>query len=413
MKNIWIINQDAIPPAYGGLNRHYYFSKYLSENNYNVRIFTSSAIHNTSLNILKGRELWCERVEDDVPYTFVRSTQYSGHGISRIFGMFYFPFNVLRASKNFEKPDLIYTSSPPIVAVLFAQLLAKKLKVPCFVEIRDLWPESIVDYLKISKKNLLIRILYRMEKSIYKKADRLIFTMEGGKAYIQDKRWESAISMDKIIHLNNGVDLPSFNQNLQICKTDDPDLEDDSFKVIYIGSIRHANNLRLLVDAARIVQNSGEAIKFLVYGDGPDRMDLEEYCQENRILNILFKGRVEKKYIPYILSKAGCNILNYKPVPIWKYGGSQNKLFEYLACGKPIISNITMGFSLIERYNCGISLDQPTPQEYAQTIINFSKMDQEQYEEICNNALFVSRKYDYRKIVDELMVHLNKYWESL
>ena len=55
--------------------------------------------------------------------------------------------------------------------------------------------------------------------------------------------------------------------------------------------------------------------------------------KKENLKNVKFKGKVEKKYIPYILSKSNLNILNYKQADTWKYGGSQNKQFEYLASG--------------------------------------------------------------------------------
>lgn len=56
MKNIWIINHSTIPPELGGLNRHYYFSKYLSDMDYEIKIITASAIHNTDINIIGRHE---------------------------------------------------------------------------------------------------------------------------------------------------------------------------------------------------------------------------------------------------------------------------------------------------------------------------------------------------------------------
>ena len=121
-------------------------------------------------------------------------------------------------------------------------------------------------------------------------------------------------------------------------------LNDQLFKVIYIGSIRLANNLKQLIDAACLLKEYNN-IKFIIYGDGNEREELISYCRDNGINNVILKQKwIELKYIPYVLSKSSLNILNYMKTDILKYGGSQGKLFQYLASGKPIISNPRMGF---------------------------------------------------------------------
>lgn len=115
--NIWIVNHYAIPPSMGGLVRHYYFSKYLQKKGHNVKIFTSSKIHNTDINMIQDKSLYKEQIMDGVEYTFVRSRNYRGNGLGRIINIIDTPFKIRKAMKQFykyEKPDVIYTSSPDL-----------------------------------------------------------------------------------------------------------------------------------------------------------------------------------------------------------------------------------------------------------------------------------------------------------
>ena len=268
--NVWIINHYAIPPSMGGLVRHYYFSKFLRQMGHTVRIFTASEIHNTNINMIRDSSLYKEQEMDGVPYTFLKTRDYSGNGLSRIYNMLEFPLRIQQAVKKFvkngERPDVIYTSAPTIFAAASALVAARRLKVPCVVEVRDIWPESIVEYKGMSRKNPIILALYQLEKWLYKKADRLIFTMEGGKDYIREKHWEDKVPLEKIYNLNNGVDLQEYDKNCQQYRLDDPDLLDEStFKVVYTGSIRLVNNLGKIVEMAEYLQKQGEnKIKFLL-----------------------------------------------------------------------------------------------------------------------------------------------------
>ena len=402
--NVWIVNHYAIPPSMGGLVRHYYFSKYLQKKGHTVKIFTSSKIHNTNINMIKDRSLYKEEMEDGVEYTFVKSRDYKGNGLDRIINMMDLPFKTWKTMKLFykqQKPDVIYTSSPDLFVAFFALRFGKKYKVPVVVEVRDLWPESIVEYNGISKKNPVIRIMYQLEKWIYKSADQLIFTMEGGKDYICDKGWDKVIDLKKINHVNNGVDLSEFEENSKKYQIDDPDLNDKSkFKAIYVGSIRQVNNLTTLIEAAKKLK-SYDNIQIIIYGDGTEKAALERECEKYQ-LNVKFKGRVEKRYIPYILKQSDLNLINVKSAPLNKYGCSWNKLFEYMASGKPILCNISVKYDLIKKYNLGVAKRLSDSETYKDAILSFAKMEREKYEMYCHNSIECSKKYDYQMLCDKV-----------
>lgn len=408
--NIWIVNHYAIPPSMGGLVRHYYFSKYLQKKGHTVKIFTSSKIHNTDINMIKDKSLYREEMEDGVEYTFVRSRNYKGNGMDRVFNMMDLPFKTWKAMELFykeQKPDVIYTSSPDLFVAFFALRFGRKYKIPVVVEVRDLWPQSIVEYNKISRKNPIIQILYQLEKWIYKKADQLIFTMEGGKEYICDKGWDKIVDLNKVNHVNNGVDLEEFEENYKKYQIKDKDLTDESkFNVVYVGSVRQVNNLATLIDAAKKLK-SYKNVQILIYGDGTEREDLEEECRKYQ-LNVKFKGRVEKKYIPYILKNSDLNVINVRPAALNKYGCSWNKLFEYMASGRPILCNLPVRYDLIKKYNLGVAKKFPNSEAYKDAILSFVKMTKKDYEMYCYNALECSKNFDYQILSDKIENILQK-----
>ena len=412
--NVWIVNHYAIPPSLGGLVRHYYFSKYLRQDGHKVKIFTSSKIHNTDVNMIRDGALYKEVVMDDVEYTFVRSRNYRGNGLDRIFNMIDFPFKmwkVMRIFCVFEKPDVIYVSTPDVFTAFFAILFAKKRKVPIITEVRDLWPQSLVEYNKMSSRNPIIQILYQLEKWIYRKSDRLIFTMSEGKEYIRDRGWDKHIDLKKIGYINNGVDIEEFEQNCLKYRVSDDDLErTDVFKVIYMGSVRKANNLGFLIEAAEYLKERTD-ILILIYGDGTEKKQLEDKCRMHG-LRVKFKGRVEKKFVPYILSKSNLNLINIKETRLNKYGCSWNKLFEYMASGRPILCNLPVADDLIEEYNLGVTQRFSSARDYANSILDFCKLPQEQYEAFCANAKRCAEEFDYKKLSKKVEKILSDVYET-
>ena len=117
---------------------------------------------------------------------------------------------------------------------------------------------------------------------------------------------------------------------------------------------------------------------------------------------MVFKGVVERKYIPYILSKADLNVINVLASPLTKYGSSWNKIFEYMASGTPILSNLPVNYDLIKRYDMGISDVFADAEAYADGIEKIASMDKEQYATLCKNAKEAGKLFDYKKHANDL-----------
>jgi glycosyltransferase involved in cell wall biosynthesis len=406
---IWLINQYNMPPDYGHLNRHFNFGKYLKRMGHEPTVFVGSFLHNTKIQMITDNSIVKRYDNAEYPYYFVKTCDYSSSKFKRIYAMYEFYTNFFKAIKSFEKPDAILGSSAHPLAAIAAIKLGKKYGCQSIVEIRDLWPESFLAYGLISSKNPMLKLLYAGEKWIYKKADKLVFTMEGGRDYIIEQGWDNnqggPIDINKVYHVNNGVDLEIFNYNREHHQIEDEDLNNSTiFKVIYAGSIRLVNNVKSIVDAAIEIKNLGvQDIKFIIYGDGSDKVPLEKYCIENGIDNVVFKGFINKKYIPYILSKSDLNIIHFEQNKIKRYGASLNKMFEYFASGKPTLSDCEFGYDIIKKYNCGVTIDEAEPKEMANEIIKFKELDVAKYREFCTNAVYAAKEYDFVKLSASLI----------
>lgn len=406
MKKIWLVNHYAMPPELEPRLRTIKFAEYLTKAGYDVTIFGASSMHNMDMNLISEKEDYIEKQYGILKFVHVRARSYTNY-IERILNLLEFAIRMRKIASNFEKPDVIlHTATVPFGNIMY--YLAKKLKAKYYVEVLDLWPESFVMTGILNKKNPLMPLLYYFEKWLYKRADQLFFSMEGGKDYILEKGWDAAsggpINIDKVSYINNGVDLNDFSENLENYTIDDEDLNNENtFKIVYIGSIRLFNNVGLLVEAAEKLQNKKDMI-FLIYGDGDERKPLEEYVRKKNIQNVRFKNTyIDKKYIPYLLSKSSINVLNYQQNGIWKYGGSQSKLFQYLASGKPVVSNIVPGYCLIRRHECGISSEFTTADEYARAFESIRNLSEEDYLIMCNNAKEAAQNFDYKKLTNSLI----------
>lgn len=402
MKRVWILSHYAAGPSYGSALRDWSLARYLMKQGYEVRVFASSFVHNTDINFIEGKKLYCKKIIDGVPFVYVRTNNYIDSGRKRIQNFLEYFFNVLKASRRFQTPDIIIAAMPSPFACVAAALLSKKYKIPWIMSVVDLWPESIVTYADYSKYNPLIVGLYQLEKWLYIHADAIVFTWEGAYDYIIDRHWQRRIPREKCHYINIGVDLKDFNDNKEKFTLADQDLDDEgTFKVMYCGSVRVANDIDIVVDCAKELckKGYGDKIRFLIYGDGPDREPLMKRCEEEGIDNVVFKGFVNKQYIPYAVSKSNLNILNLKPSSTQKYGNSSNKLFEYFAAGNPVLANIDEGkYPIISKYRCGVVLKDKSVQAYANAVEQFYHMSREQAGEYRENALAAAKIFDTEQL---------------
>ncbi|MEA1853619.1 glycosyltransferase family 4 protein [Cytobacillus sp. OWB-43] len=407
-KNIWIWNHYATNMYKDRAGRHYWFAENLVKQGYNPTVFCASTVHNSNGNIDTGSNIYTSDMSNGIPFVFVKTPQYIGNGRQRIKNMFSFYKNLFCVSKEFAeqygKPDIIVASSVHPLTLVAGIKIARKLGVPCICEVRDLWPESIVAYGALKRNSVIAKILYQGEKWIYKNADSIIMTWEGGKQYIMDKKWNNQIDLNKVKHISNGVVINTFDKNSEEHKVIDSDLDNKDYKnVVYAGSIRKVNNIGMLLDAAKIIQNQGQKdIRFLIYGSGDESEPLQKRCKEEGINNVIFKGRVEKMYVPSILKKSYINILHNSSTSLDKYGQSQNKFFEYLAAGKCIVQTYTTGYSICEKFKCGVSAPVQNAEEIAKAIISASS-DERKNSLMGKNAREAAYQFDFNRLTEKLI----------
>lgn len=415
-QNVWIWNHYATNMFFDRAGRHYWFAENLIKEGYKPTVFCASTNHFSDNHIdTKGRKYTVDSV-NSIPFVFVNTPEYKGNGKKRVLNMISFYRGLFKTAMEYAKsnckPDVILASSVHPLTLVAGIKIAKKFGIPCICEVRDLWPETLVAYNSLKKDAVLTKILYSIEKWTYKKAHSLIFTMEGAKDYITDKKWNiqngGPVDLSKVKHINNGINLEDYYYNSEKFKLNDMDLEDDSYKILYTGSLRQTNDSLwvLLATAKLLIEDTN--IRILIYGDGTEKEKFIKYCKDNSLSNVYFKGFVEKKYIPYVLSKGDLNILNCSSWSVLDYGGSQNKLFDYLASGKPIISGEKSKYSIISKYKCGISRPISSPEDLYSIIMDFKNLTENQNEEIKANANIAAQNYDYKKLTYKLIQIINK-----
>lgn len=395
--NIWLIDHYSVPVKYYPLARQTNFAKNLILQGHNVIIFAASTVHNSDINLIEDGKKYIEVMDGKVKYILIHCHQYSGNGIRRIANMYEFAFKLEKICSNFKKPDAIISTSMTLFACKKGLQLGKKYGCKNIAQITDLWPETIVAYQVASKWNPIVLYMRQIEKWIYKNADKIIFSMEGAFDYIQERGWEKVIPRNKVYFINNGVNLDEFNFNRDHYRIIDADLSNESlFKVIYTGSIRKVNNVNKLLDVALKIKNPN--IRILIWGDGDQKEDLLKRIKNEKIENVIFKGKTDKRNIPFIVSMADLNIVHNSSSPLYRFGISFNKIFDYFAAGKPMLTDFECKYNPMVSEDAGIEVSSGDAEKIAEKIEEVARLETNKYMDYCNNAKKAAKKYDFKNL---------------
>ncbi len=411
-KKIWIINHYAGETYFSKGGRHFWFAKYLKQLGYEPIIICSNSMHGNSKVYFQNVKSWNQCIENkyDIPYIFIKARPYTGNGKQRFFNMLDFFERLNKYASDFVKhlgkPDIILASSIHPLAVVSGIRIAKKLGIQCICEYRDLWPDELLSMGVIHDKSIMTIILRQIEYWTYKKADAIIFTMEGGTQYIRDQKWDrdngGKINISKCFYINNGIDLEEYEANLISEKFDDADLDNKAlFKIVYTGTIRKANGIERILDIAEQLRNYRD-IRFFLFGQCDDEGWLKEEIRLRKLDSVIYKGRVHKKLIPSILQRSDLNLLNYQNGKLFRYGCSNNKLFDYMASGSMILCTIKMNFSILYKYKCGMEILDETISECVKSILQIYGMSDKERQTYQMNALQAVKDYNMEKLAGDL-----------
>ena len=394
-----------MPPQYESRLRTIKFAHYLQEMGYKVTVFGSSVMHNMGMDLIEDNSKFISKQYGDIHFIHIKSCMYKKtSGIHRVWSDIQFHYRLVKLAERFEKPDIVIATTFSLISNPLLKYCHKH-AIRYVTEMLDWWPDDFVDFGLVSAKNPIMKYLFRVAQNNYVKSDATVFSIKGCYKYFEDKKWDTAhggpVDLAKIHYINNGVDLKDFNTWKTKYTIDDEDLKSGKKLVIYLGSIRLANNVGQLIRAAECLKERTDTL-FLIYGDGDDREPLICYCQEHQLENVKFKDKwIAPKFVPYVLSQSYLNILNYT-AQFGKYGISSSKMFQYMAAEKPIVCNVDIMFSDIVYHQIGVCHDMKDARDYADAITTILDMPEEKYSSMCLRAREAVKEYDYPYLAKQM-----------
>jgi len=401
MVNIWLINQYSYPPGKSNWRRHFDLFKNFSKEDYNIDVICGSFVHDRKEEILNKGEKYKLINSEGIKYHILSGILYKSK-IVRMLSMVQFFFKVLFFSKKLrDKPDIIYASSPHPFNGLAGMYLARKYKCPFILEIRDLWPETWVAMGATTKKSILYKVFAYIEKVLYKNADKII-TLTANKDYYISV----GVDEKKVEIVSNGVDLEKYDSLL---KEESPiKLLENKFNILYTGAHGTANCLDNILEVAKLIKNDDIVFNFI--GEGEKKEELIKKSEEYNLKNVRFYPPINKNLIPNTLKNGDVMIVVAKNTPLYKYGISFNKIFEYFASSRPIIFSGNVANDMVKEANAGISVEAENIEQIKEAVLSLYNMSEEERKILGKNGRkYVEENYDTKvlsKKIEKIILNL-------
>lgn len=420
---IWILNHYATrTPENGGGGRHYYLARELVKKGYEVMIIASGFSHydyeETQQYNKKG---FSTNNVGGINYCWIKTFPYNSNSWRRIVNMLSYASKLYLVGKNFERPDLIIASSMHPFTWISGYLLARRFGCRFVSEVRDLWPETAIQYDYFKRNSIPAIMLNQIEKFIYYRSEKIIVLLPGAIHYVSDQ----GISSDKVVYLPNGADeeLYKFDNEEaehlfnEYAKRYPILLEKGKFKILYTGSHGLVNILDLLLSAAQLIsEQKMRDIHFILIGTGPEKDRLIETAKKMNLDNVSFADPVPRAVIPYILNRCADLCIELMPdINLYsKFGVSPNKLFDYIASGKPVIMVGNPFDNLVLKANCGVVVKSEKPEDLVSAIIQCSQMDKTVLADMGNRGRqYFQQHHTYKSLADKLEQKIIKSGENI
>ena len=325
---IWYLS--AYDQPRGQSTRTYDFSRELVRRGHNVTMFTNSYCHFTHVERLLPRERFRVEMVDGIRVIWLKTRPYRGNGLGRGLNMLDNVWRTLRASKALnDRPDVVLGPSVPTLTGWAASWLATRFHVPFIFEVRDVWPDALVDVGGLSKKSVVYYGLRHVEKMLYRKAARISSTLPHLSGHVVG----SGSDPGKIVCIPNGIDLSTFDLNANY-----DGAVGRQFVVMYVGGFGLDHDVPTIIRAAKILQDAGDArFRFVVIGGGVRKASCEDEARSYQLRNIEFRNPIPKSSIPETQRGADILVAAITDSKSYRFGLNLNKLCAYFASARPVL----------------------------------------------------------------------------
>jgi glycosyltransferase involved in cell wall biosynthesis len=315
-----------------------------------------------------------------------------GSILPRLFSQVAFLVFAFLGGMRLGRFDVVIVSSPPFMLVPAGWLISRLRGARFVFEVRDLYPETAIA-LGVIKNRFLTGFLRRLEAFFYARAHKVVAVTEGIRRYMLNH----GVPPRRIIKATNGVNTDQFEFRPASMELRKEWNLDGQFVVQFAGILGLAQGLEVVFSAAQRLASYPQ-ITFVLVGDGVEKPELMERASSMGLNNVIFKGNQALERMPEVISIADIGLALKKKIPL-NQGAIPVKMFEYMACGRPVIvGGAEEAETLVRRSDAGLCVDPADPSQLADAVL--SLYGDRPLMERCgkNGRTFVEKYYSRREI---------------
>lgn len=367
MKNILFLTHYFPPEVNAPANRTYEHAIIWQKLGANVTIITNNPNHPHGRLYSGYKNRWFKtEIVDGIKVIRVKTYLTVNKGsIKRLLNFLVYFFFAILASARVKNVDIVIATSPQFFCGLAGAIIKRIKNKPFVLEVRDLWPDSIIA-VNALKESIGIKLLRALEKKLYRSANQIVVLTNSFKEHIV----RFGIPNEKIVTVPNGVELKRFNKisnNKDDYKYDFTN--EGKFIVSYIGTFGLAHGIENIIFAAQRLQYNTN-IHFLLVGDGSRRDALLQLVKKENLTNVTILPLQPKKIIPSLLKVSDVGVVTLINNKLFNTV-IPSKIFEYMAMKKPLIISVPKGevTKIVEQSFCGIVVKPESPDAIAESIL--------------------------------------------
>jgi glycosyltransferase involved in cell wall biosynthesis len=384
--------------------RSYEFGRYLAGRGHQVTMITSG-LANDEFPVCRQQPC-CEYETDGIRVISIGAAYNDPNvgtalsGWRRMLRFQQFARLAVEVGRYVGRPDVVFATHTPLTVGLAGVELAHYFRVPFVFEVRDLWPEALVNVGALGNP-LVIWWLRRMAQRIYREARHIVALSPGMKEGIV----RTGVPAEKVTVIPNASDLDLFRPDLDGRAARERLGLGNRFAAIYFGAMGMANGLEYVIDAANVLaQRGNDRIVLVLQGSGGIRGQLENRARRYGLTNVIFRPAVDKGELAQVV--AGCDVCLTIYRAAKEQAWSPNKMFDALAAGKPVLINVAgwLGDTITGNH-CGRYVDPQRAETLADALEELSK-DPASCREMGHNARALAERQFDRRILAARLEHV-------
>jgi glycosyltransferase involved in cell wall biosynthesis len=372
----------------------------MAKKGYTVYLIGSASHHLLREKPILDAAFKLESVEG-FKFVWVKMPSYEhAHSKKRVLNWVLFPWRLRKLGQVIpDKPDAVLCSSPSPLAFLGAQWLAKKFNARLVFEVRDIWPLTLTEIGGHSPKNPLIRLMQWVEDRAYRDSNAVVSNLKNSVEHMVTR----GMARDKFTWVPNGFSKDEVSLNSPLNSKAEGQLPEGKFIIGYTGTLGVANALETVIDAAEQLKEYPD-ICFVLVGAGKERSVLQQLVVDKELANVFLLDPIPKVEIQAMLARFEVCYIGLSKDPLFRFGVSPNKLFDYLYAGKPIIYGIESGsYKPVEDVGAGIQIAAENAEQLADAVLKLYAMAPEDRAAMgANGRKAALEQYEYGQLADEL-----------